>query len=184
MSGTGISDGLLETLTYGRRLRSWMADENVSRYAGENSNNTQSFEHGHDLQLAGLLQQWGPSELVYLRLQHTKITEASLPYLSSYEHLLFLDVRDTEISGRSLKSLQAKHKLISLPNNSKMLARWNSLIMAAFKGSCGCSSLGVSVPSVQEIHKDWTTQWEQDGIMRLLEAASRLRICPSSQRWA
>lgn len=185
LSGTGISDCLLETLTYGQRLGSWMSTNHLGSYAGANGNSTGSSDHERNLQSTALMQQWSPSEIVHLSLQRTKITEASLPYLSSFEQLLFLDVRNTEVSGRSLKSIQAKHRLVSLPNNGKILARWNSLIMAASQGSCGCSSMGAGRPIVQETYKEqpcWTTEYEQDGIMQLLDAATRLRICTSSQR--
>ncbi|MCO5568074.1 hypothetical protein L7F22_021769 [Adiantum nelumboides] len=169
LSGTGVSDGLLEALTYGLRLRAWSALKHIS---GATACSTESSEHKHKL-----LEQWKPLNLVYLRLQHTKITEAAVPLILAFEQLLFVDVRDTEVSGRSLKYLQAKHKLVSLPNNAKMLARWNSLIVAAFKGLCGCLSLKTSAPTVHDSLQEQperVTQWEQHGVIRLLLAANRL----------
>ncbi|KAI5054263.1 hypothetical protein GOP47_0007514 [Adiantum capillus-veneris] len=171
LSGTGVSDGVLEGLTYGQRLRAWVDQKHITKCAGGTTFSTESSDHTHNL-----LEQWKPFELVYLRLQNTRVTKAAVPLMLAFGELLFVDVRDTEISGRSLKSLQAKHKLISLPNNAKILARWNSLIVSTLQGSCGCSSLEYSALTAQFRLKeqcDGSTQWEQDGVTRLLLAANR-----------
>ncbi|KAH7429810.1 hypothetical protein KP509_09G067400 [Ceratopteris richardii] len=173
LSGTGVSDSFLNTLTYGQRLRAWLGKDTVPKSSEGNPISPGSIECMHDQRISSLLEQWKPLELSYVRLQHTNVTEAALPSISAFEQLLLLDVRDTEISGRSLKSIQARDKLIALPNNGKILARSNTLIVATLQGRCGCSSMELNLLSRQNRDMEWNAPLEEEGIKLLLSAASR-----------
>lgn len=185
LSGTAVADGFLEYLTYGQRMRTWISKAQPSSYSGTTvkSNlcpmtfcNYWSFIEGMDVPTEMPMQHWPCLELVYLKLQGTRISEASIPFILSLVHLMFLDVRNTNILGRSLQSIQAKYRLISIPNSSKVLAHSNSIFVATFHGACGCSSLELETAASRDKFQgktDWLTPWQQEGLMRLLKEASR-----------
>eukprot|EP00249_Psilotum_nudum_P011256 c23062_g1_i1 orf=1513-2601(+) len=163
ISGTSVGDGFMEAVTYGWRLRSWVSDRQSSSSTsgiGKPDYKVKSISGATDsgtvseVPLKDALYQWPVLELKYLRLQRTKISEASVPFIL------------------------AKYGLISLPNNSKMLARSNSILNATLHGACGCISMATRSFGSSDTSKekpDWLAQWEQDGVISLLKGASRLK---------
>ncbi|KAG0562168.1 hypothetical protein KC19_9G123300 [Ceratodon purpureus] len=149
VSGTSVSDRFVEALTYGSRLRAWASQQDESRV----KDFTLASESGqHEVQT--LLSQYPVSSLTYFRLQGTQITDATLAHLQAIPNLLLLDVRQaTKVTGRSLSSLKAKHRLIALPNNARLAARTNTMLSGVLRGECGCRSMTCQDEVIDEFTK-------------------------------
>lgn len=158
MSGTGISDRFLEALTYGGRLQSWAAEQN--------------FTTDSDGPIGTGLGQYYALDIIFLRLQHTKVTEGIVHWLSSLKRLMLIDVRSTELTGRSLYNIKGKQGLIALPNNSKLLGKTNSILLSVVQGSCGCSSKVIEMGGEDKETPIWLKKWEENNILRFLQEAS------------
>jgi hypothetical protein len=158
MSGTGISDKFLEALTYGGRLQCWAAEQN--------------FTTDSDGPIGVGLGQYHALDIVFLRLQHTKVTERVVHWLSSLKRLMLLDVRSTELTGRSLYNIKGKQGLIALPNNSKILGKTNTILLSVVQGTCGCSSKVIELGGEDKDKPIWLKNWEENNIVKFLQEAS------------
>lgn len=172
VSGTGVGDGLVEALTYGSRLHAWVVTESSS---GSLRKKQAPQSTGDWIEvLEQLLQQWPASHLTYLRLQHTLITQASISHLLAIPDLHLLDVRGTNVTGRSIFPIQVKHRLVALPNNSKLAARTNAMLARVLEGECGCKAMALQNASVAVYHMSnelLFAPWDQAAI-QLLQNAS------------
>lgn len=118
------------------------------------------------------LGQYHALDIIFLRLQHTKVTEGSVHWLSSLKRLMLLDVRSTELTGRSLYNIKGKQGLIALPNNSKLLGKTNSILLSVVQGTCGCSSKVIELGGEDREKPTWLKKWEENNIVRFLQEAS------------
>ncbi|CAK9277456.1 unnamed protein product [Sphagnum jensenii] len=172
VSGTGVGDGLVEALTYGSRLHAWVVTESTSGSLRKKQP-PQSTGDWNEV-LEQLLQQWPSSHLTYLRLQHTLITQASISHLLAIPDLVLLDVRGTNVTGRSIFPIQVKHRLVALPNNSKLAAHTNAMLARVLEGECGCKAMALQNASVAVYHMSnelLFVPWDQAAI-QLLQNAS------------
>lgn len=165
MSGTGISDRFLEALTYGGRLQSWAAEQNFNADSADGP--------------IGIgLGQYPALDIIFLRLQHTKVTEQAVHWLSSLKRLMLLDVRSSELTGRSLYNIKGTQGLIALPNNSKLLGKTNSILLSVVKGACGCSSKVIEVGGDDKDKPIWLKNWEENSLVKFLQEASLFQNVP------
>ncbi|KAJ7548416.1 hypothetical protein O6H91_07G010800 [Diphasiastrum complanatum] len=126
-------------------------------------------------QAKNTLQEWPSSRLQYLRMEQTKITEASISHILALKIILLLDVRSTAVRMKSLLPVQAIYGLVSSPNNVKLLARSNLILAATLRGACGCSAMEQNIAQCKKADKDnleWVERWEQVGFIELLKASS------------
>lgn len=118
------------------------------------------------------LGQYHALDIVFLRLQHTKVTERVVHWLSSLKRLMLLDVRSTELTGRSLYNIKGKQGLIALPNNSKILGKTNTILLSVVQGTCGCSSKVIELGGEDKDKPIWLKNWEENNIVKFLQEAS------------
>lgn len=85
---------------------------------------------------------------------------------------MLLDVRSTELTGRSLYNFKGKQGLIALPNNSKILGKTNTILLSVVQGTCGCSSKVIELGGEDKDKPIWLKNWEENNIVKFLQEAS------------
>ncbi|KAJ7548415.1 hypothetical protein O6H91_07G010800 [Diphasiastrum complanatum] len=166
ISATNASDDFLEALMYGSKLGRWIEEQDTVCSSSDRSMVAQA---------KNTLQEWPSSRLQYLRMEQTKITEASISHILALKIILLLDVRSTAVRMKSLLPVQAIYGLVSSPNNVKLLARSNLILAATLRGACGCSAMEQNIAQCKKADKDnleWVERWEQVGFIELLKASS------------
>ncbi|KAJ7548411.1 hypothetical protein O6H91_07G010800 [Diphasiastrum complanatum] len=186
ISATNASDDFLEALMYGSKLGRWIEEQDtvcsssgvhgLTRFwNGRGINVLPAADRSMVAQAKNTLQEWPSSRLQYLRMEQTKITEASISHILALKIILLLDVRSTAVRMKSLLPVQAIYGLVSSPNNVKLLARSNLILAATLRGACGCSAMEQNIAQCKKADKDnleWVERWEQVGFIELLKASS------------
>lgn len=97
---------------------------------------------------------------------------------SALKRLMLLDVRSSELTGRSLYNIKGTQGLIALPNNSKLLGKTNSILLSVVKGACGCSSKVIELGGDDKDKPIWLKNWEENSIVKFLQEASLFQNVP------
>ncbi|EIE23244.1 hypothetical protein COCSUDRAFT_66236 [Coccomyxa subellipsoidea C-169] len=142
LARTSLGDGLIEALTYSRRLASWHNESGKRPLEGPQSS-------------------WPQLKLVTLVLQGTQVTPACLENLKALSELEYLDMRKTAVKRRELIGLE-KHLGLHAQHGGAVLSLSATLSVVLEQDRpkvCHCDFNVGGIP---------LQRWEQDSIRQLV----------------